>query len=97
MRAVDADELHVRPRRETGVLLDPRAEVAHVIALGFAPHHGVRIADRDRRELHVLSIHIQHLRLSDLDLPDIELHHSVATHERFDHAPADAQLDPLDV
>ena len=51
-RAVDANELDVRPLREPGVRLDQRAEPQQVVPRRIVEaDHRVRIADRCRRQL----------------------------------------------
>src|SRR5438132_1378871 len=82
MLPVDADELDVRPLRKAGVPLDPRAEPPQLLLLGLAPDDGMRISDRDGREVHALVAEVERLRLPHLDLADVDLDLPVRSDER---------------
>jgi hypothetical protein len=58
MRTVDTHELDIRPLRETRVSLEQRAEPEQVPTFRFSPDDGVRIADRNRRELDLLAVDV---------------------------------------
>ena len=72
-RRVGPHELDVRALREALVALDKWAEPQQLIALRLAPEDGVRVADRDRRELEALAADLDRLGRADLGEPEIDL------------------------
>src|SRR5205814_9138692 len=84
VRTVDPDELDVRAFRKACVPLDAGPEPPQLGALGFAADHGVRVADRHRRELDPLVAEVEQLRLPHFDLPDVEPDEAAVADDRLD-------------
>ena len=80
--AVHPDELDVRAFREALVVLDQRAEPQQLGAVGMPPDDGVRVADRDRRQLDLLAVDVDRLGLADLDGTHLLLDLALAAHRR---------------
>src|SRR4051812_11640582 len=93
IRTVHAHELDVRALREPLVVLDERPEPQQVAAVRLPADDGVRIADRDRRELDRLAVNVDRLPLSHLDLADVHLDLVATAHAPADLARADANGD----
>src|SRR5436853_591356 len=68
------------------------AEPAQLSTLRLAADHGVRIADRHGRDLDLLAVEVEPLRLTDVDDPDVEDDLAVTPHVGCRLSTADADL-----